>query len=35
MGQWWVIFFPGLAILSLVLACHLVDVGVKRLQAAE
>jgi dipeptide transport system permease protein len=33
-GQWWVTFFPGLAILSLVLACYLIDIGVKRLQSA-
>ncbi len=32
-GQWWVTFFPGLAILSIVPAFFLLDVGVKRLQS--
>jgi ABC-type dipeptide/oligopeptide/nickel transport system permease subunit len=31
-GQWWVTFFPGLAILSVVLALFLVDLGIKRLR---
>lgn len=32
-GQWWVTFFPGLAILSVVFALFLIDAGVKRLQS--
>ena len=32
-GQWWVTFFPGLAILSLIFACFLVDQGVKAVQS--
>jgi ABC-type dipeptide/oligopeptide/nickel transport system permease subunit len=31
-GQWWVTFFPGLAILSVVLALFLVDLGLKQLR---
>jgi ABC-type dipeptide/oligopeptide/nickel transport system permease subunit len=31
-GQWWVTFFPGLGILSLVLAFFLLDLGLKRMQ---
>ncbi len=34
-GQWWLTFFPGLAILSLVLALFLIDDGVKHLQGAR
>jgi peptide/nickel transport system permease protein len=32
-GEWWVTFFPGLAILSVVTAFILIDAGVKRLRA--
>lgn len=31
-GQWWVTFFPGLAILTVVLAMFLIDLGVKDLR---
>lgn len=31
-GEWWVTFFPGLAILSVVTAFILIDAGVKRLR---
>jgi peptide/nickel transport system permease protein len=31
-GQWWVTFFPGFAILSLVVAFILIDNGLKRLR---
>jgi dipeptide transport system permease protein len=31
-GQWWVTFFPGLAILSVVLALFLIDIGLKRIR---
>jgi peptide/nickel transport system permease protein len=33
-GEWWVTFFPGLAILSVVTAFVLIDAGIKRLRAA-
>jgi peptide/nickel transport system permease protein len=32
-GEWWVTFFPGLAILSVVTAFVLIDAGLKRLRA--
>ena len=32
-GQWWVAFFPGLAMLSVVFTLYLVDSGVKQLRA--
>jgi peptide/nickel transport system permease protein len=31
-GQWWVSFFPGLAVLSLVCAFLLIDLGIRRMQ---
>lgn len=31
-GQWWVTFFPGLAILTVVLALFLIDLGIKAIQ---
>jgi dipeptide transport system permease protein len=31
-GQWWVTFYPGLAILSVVLALFLIDLGLKRVR---
>lgn len=31
-GQWWVTFFPGLGILSIVLAFFLIDLGLKRMR---
>ena len=31
-GQWWVTFFPGAAILTVVFALYLIDIGVKRLR---
>jgi peptide/nickel transport system permease protein len=34
-GEWWVTFFPGLAILSVVLGFFLLDNGVKRLRPAN
>jgi peptide/nickel transport system permease protein len=34
-GQWWVTFFPGLAILSVVLALFLVDMGLKQIREAR
>ena len=34
-GQWWVSCFPGLAILSLVIALFLLDDGLKRLRAGH
>ena len=33
-GQWWVTFFPGAAILSVVLAFFCIDLGVKELRGA-
>jgi peptide/nickel transport system permease protein len=32
-GEWWVTFFPGVAILTVVLGFCLLDSGVKRLRA--
>jgi peptide/nickel transport system permease protein len=32
-GEWWVTFFPGVAILTVVLGFFLLDSGVKRLRA--
>ena len=34
-GQWWVTFFPGLAILSVVMAFFMLDSGLKRLRRAS
>jgi len=34
-GQWWVTFFPGLAILTLVIAFSLLEVGIKRFSGRQ
>jgi peptide/nickel transport system permease protein len=34
-GQWWVTFFPGLAILTLVIAFSLLEIGIKRFSGRQ
>jgi peptide/nickel transport system permease protein len=34
-GQWWVTFFPGLAILTLVIAFSLLETGIKRFSGRQ
>jgi peptide/nickel transport system permease protein len=31
-GQWWVSFFPGVAVISLISAFLLIDLGIRRMR---